>query len=284
MKLSLHALKTVPKAVIRGAQAKSPEILAGLAIAGVVLVVVESIKAGPEVKEAIDEANEDLSDLEEHGELTKDAKRKVLLVAAKRIGFAIVPAFVAAFLTIACIAGSLYFNNKQKAVLVAAATVSENQLQEYKDKVKELFGERKATQVEDEITADQIRKRLEEDPTIIETGHGSDMFFDTFSGQFFRSNIDYIRRVACDLQTMIRDGDEPTVSDLQHGLGLYCTDIADDYVLRGIGRGSDQTFEFTFSSHPKPYEDGMYITAISYPYQLIKKDRYKGTEDYYSYR
>ena len=301
MKLSLHALKTIPKAVIRGAQAKSPEILAGLAIAGVVLVVVESIKAGPEVKEAIDEANEDLSDLEEHGELTKDAKRKVLLVAAKRIGFAIVPAFVAAFLTIACIVGSLYFNNKQKAVLVAAATVSENQLQEYKDKVKELFGERKASQVEEEIHSEHLRAAEGDGhPTIIETGRGSDLIWDEVLGSYVRSSVEDYRRGAVDMTDYMKNeanadrGDYywPTVAEFMDRLGIDM-----EYRPKGCNRlqlvpdkGSPKdapTFHIRTSSHCAPYDADRYVTAIDYDVEDIdvyKMRQRSGKDREYSYR
>lgn len=273
MKLSWAAIKHGGKGIMRAAQAKSPELLAGLAIAGVVMLVVEAVKAGPKVMDAKEEAERDIDDLKTLGEMDKAAKRKVLLVAAKRIGFALIPTFVTAFITIACIVGSLYFNNRQKAVLAAAATISENSLREYKDKARDLLGEKKADQIEDDIIADKIRSALDEGD-VVETGHGSDMFYDNFTGQIFRSNIDYVRRVALDMQTMLRDGDDPRVSDLQHALGIRESEYADDYVLRGIGRGSNVTFEFRFSPHPKPHEEGKYITAIVYCTQAIGKDSY----------
>lgn len=285
MKLSLHALKMVPKAIIRGAQAKSPEILAGLAIAGVVLVVVESIKAGPEVKEAVEEAEEDLKDLEEHDELTKEAKRKVLLVAAKRIGIAVVPAFVAAFLTIGCIVGSLYFNNKQKAMLVAAATVSENQLQEYKDKVKELFGERKASQVDSDITSDKLRQlpKNADERFIIETGRGSDVIWDAEIGSLVRSSLEEYRRAALDMSDMMvhakgdmEDPYWPTKADFLDRLGIR-TDLRPsgcEMQLLSPDKGTTKSFSVTPEPHIDPYNPDNYITGIRYNTEMTKYYRY----------
>lgn len=83
---------------------------------------------------------------------------------------------------------------KDKAALGAVAVAGNDKLKEYKKKVEEKLGVKKADEIRKDIAADKVRTIDTDTADIIMTGKGNTLFCDCQSGRLFRSSIESIRR------------------------------------------------------------------------------------------
>lgn len=116
----------------------SPTILSIAAVAGVVGTVVVTSKAAVEADKRI----------------PKDSTK---LEAVKSVWDVYIPVVAVGGATIACIFCSNALSRKQQAALAAAYVALNKSYTEYKDKVKELFGEDGQAKVRDEIAKDHYK-------------------------------------------------------------------------------------------------------------------------------
>ena len=103
--------------------------------------------------------------------------------------------------SIACVVGSHICSNRQKEVLQSAYLLSQTTLQEYQKRVVERIGARKEKEVYDE-TVRAIADRNEplvmysDGGTVgevIDTGHGSSLFYDVPGDRYFKSDINFLK-------------------------------------------------------------------------------------------
>lgn len=146
---------------------ESPTILTGLGVAGVVITAVATgvatVKAVKRVEEAEQEKGEKLT------------KKEVVKVA----GPVYIPAVVAGAATIACIIGSNEINKKRQQALIEAYNALNESYLEYKDKVKEVYGEE---------ADEKVREQIAREKDIPEQDHQSSnalLFFDEHSNRYF---------------------------------------------------------------------------------------------------
>ena len=125
---------------------RSPEILTGIGIAGLVTTTIFAVKATPKALDLIAKAEE-----EKQEELTK-------LEAVKVAWKPYIPAAISGATSIACLIGATSVNAKRNAALAAAYKLSETALVEYKDKVIETIGEKKEKTIREEISKDRLEK------------------------------------------------------------------------------------------------------------------------------
>ena len=112
----------------------SPEILSGLAVAGVVTTAVLAVRATPK-------AVAQIKGMEELDPGTVILKRQRVALVWKYY----IPAALSAAGTIACIAGASRIGSRRNTALVAGMALADRAFQEYKEEVKEVLGERKET-------------------------------------------------------------------------------------------------------------------------------------------
>lgn len=187
----------------------SPEILTGLGIAGMFASVIFSIKATSKAVRAIDEKKK---------ELNKEklcAKETVQTVWKYYIPTAITFAAGAA-----CIIGSDAVHSKRSATIAAAYSISETALTEYKDKVREVIGENKESDVQAELARDKVVANPPSQGTIIITGKGDTLFMEAVTGQYFRSDIEKVRRVENDLNREMRSSMTISLNDVLCSFGI----------------------------------------------------------------
>lgn len=153
---------------LRAVAKKSPVLLAGAAVAGVVGVAVAAVKAGPKIKEAFDTKNEDLEDVElqvKGEEITdeeaKKLKKEIIVKFIKDLAITSLPVIISAGLTIACILGLNAVHLKKQAALTALVTIAEGQSDEFIAKAKEIIGEDKVDEIEKALFKDKLKKDSE---------------------------------------------------------------------------------------------------------------------------
>ena len=134
--------------------------------------------------------------------------------------------------SIFCIFGSNHLSKVRIAALASAYIASENNLKEYKDKVLEVAGKKKAQEVKDELIQDKIDKNPATAantiiPTITNTVDLS-LWYDVISDRYFYSNADYIRRAEIEGQAMLNQNGFVSLNDIYNLLGIKEIPLGDD--------------------------------------------------------
>lgn len=89
---------------------------------------------------------------------------------------------------------------KSLAALYAASETARKNLE---DSTLKKLGEKRYEEVQEEVAQDVLTKNPVSDATVIETGHGSFLCYDTLSGRYFRCCSDHIKRAVNDFNNRI---------------------------------------------------------------------------------
>lgn len=198
---------------------RSPEILTGLGIAGMISTVVLAVKATPKAMELISDAEEkgrlklekaDKYDNEHIDALVKEVRKPLNIVKVAWKPY--IPAAVTGVASIACIVGANSIHARRHAVLYSAYKLSETAFNEYKDKVVETVGEKKEKVIREKVAQDKITELKFHDDDIVYTGNGNTLFFDPISKTIFKSSRNSIEKSINDLNYRMSYGSEPYMS------------------------------------------------------------------------
>ena len=155
---------------------------------GVVLTTVSAVKATPKALESLEEAKEEKGE-----ELTRIEKIKIA-------GPKYVPSILIGTGTIACIMGANIMNKRHQAALVSAYALVDSSFKEYKQKLKELYGEETHNNVVDAIALEKAKEvgitaecmcansSLTDDEACGEPV----LFYDEYSNRYFESTIEQV--------------------------------------------------------------------------------------------
>lgn len=209
----MTSLKAFRKVIIE----KSPEILLGVAIFGSVSAVGMAIKVTPEAEFLIKEELEKISE-EQEIDITEiklkwsDYVRicwKVYLLTGIMLSTSIVAMIL-----------SNYIRAKRAGALATAFAITQETLRTYQDKVIEEVGKKKEEKIRDSVAKEKLKKHDKDNSMVVLTGYGNYLFFDAFSGRYFRSNIDEVKRALNDLNAKINKDFYASVNDFYDLLGL----------------------------------------------------------------
>jgi hypothetical protein len=220
----------------------SPAIMVGVAITG---VIVTSYLSGKATLEAVDiiQENEDLD-------------RNDLL---KKIAPVYIPTVVSGLLTIGCIIGSNRVSSKRAAAAYSVLALSERAFEEYKDKVTEKFGENKERAVRDEIAQDRVTNNPPN--TTLITGTGSVLCCELFTGRYFNSDIETLRKAQNDINAkLVKDMYAP-LSEFYYIVGLPTNSNA-----WNVGWESDKHMALEFTSVLSENN----VPCLAFDYNYIK--------------
>lgn len=221
-------MNTGIKAVLSRAErvftANSPIVLTAFGVVGIVGTVYATHKAtttaNKKVADAIYTHNLTASSLERIEGLTR-------METAKLVWKDYAPVVGIASLSVAAVIGAQYVNTKRAAALAAGYMVIEAKHEEYREKVEEIFGVKKAQDVDSAVNKGQIERARDRTVTV----HTGDVLcIDTLTGQPFSSNMEDLRRAQNDINNDILHGETPSVTDLYaklEGSGLKATRVTD---------------------------------------------------------
>lgn len=186
----MSRLSLITKNVGKVIADNSPVILTYMAAGGVLSTAVLAAKAGPKTEKLISEVRR----LQEEEGYPEASKFDVLLQASKDY----VPTALSAAFTIACIIGSNRISTRRNAALIGLYSLSETALREYREQVAETVGEKKELEIRDAATQKAYnRARPSQDAIIV--GSGNSLTFDSYTGRFFESNVEAIRKAQNDI-------------------------------------------------------------------------------------
>jgi hypothetical protein len=123
---------------------------------------------------------------------------------------------------------ALNVSNRRQAAMALALAVSDTTLREFQDKATELYGERKAGKIKEEVIADRLAKNPPIDGMVLDTGKGKSLFYDNYTGRYFMSDIDIVRRVELDLNQDLLQGYFISLNDLYERLNVPIITAGDE--------------------------------------------------------
>lgn len=206
---------------IRSVSSKhSPEILTGIGIAGMITTTILAVKATPKALQLIAEAEDKKFD-NGHGEAL--TKVEVVKTAWKPY----IPATVTGVTSAMCLIGASKVSLKRNAALATAYKLSETAFAEYKEKVVETIGEKKEKVVKEKIAKEKVQNNPVSSREVIITGKGDTLCFDTLSGQYFKSDIDRIKRIENELNKRMMSEMYISLNEFYSEVGLRRTKLGD---------------------------------------------------------
>lgn len=181
----------------------SSTILTGVGVIGVIATAVSAAVATPKALRRIHKEGYKRS-------LTK--WERVKLAAPAYIPTALIGAS-----TITCVLGANILNKRHQAALTSAYALLDTSYKEYKQKVKDIYGE----ESQNRIMQDLYDDKQEELPIPEE---GRQIFFDFFSLQFFESSIADIKKAERFVNSCLRRRGYVSLGEFYDELGIECTD------------------------------------------------------------
>lgn len=206
------------------------EIELGGEIALSIITGVLAFRAGIKAKDVIDKTKIEIECLEEEFDELPDAegkeeefrkkKNEIIINRVKECALPVIAPVATCAGSIICACKGYKDANKIIASLSAAYTFAQTELVEYKDKLPELLGDKKASEVEAAVAQEKVNNNPISDNKIVVTGQGDVLCYDTFSGRYFRSNAEKIRQKVNDLNEQLMDEYYISLNEFYYMLGL----------------------------------------------------------------
>lgn len=228
------------KMATKKAQKRSPEILMGFGIAGMITSTVLAVKVTPKALSLIEEEkNKQIAALpNKAGESGEDANPFIKLKPADIVKVAwkpYIPSILLTTASAACLIGANSVHARRHAALYSAYKLSETALTEYKDKVKEVIPEKKVKEIKHKLAEDKVEKSIEKEPEkketqskVIVANDGDIWFIDPFTNDSFPSTTAKIDAAINRLNRQMMDEMFVSLSDLYDEVGLDHTINSDD--------------------------------------------------------
>ena len=214
----------------------SPVILTAIGVAGVVTTAYLTHRAALQADKIIREESGDNPDNYSDG--FAGFREKAQLTWKLYI-----PPVSVAAVTCISIIGANRIGTRRAAAVAAAYTISERAYDEYKAKVVEKLGETKEKAVRDEIAQDRVNKTAANREVIITTNGGSVLCLDAWSGRYFESDMETIRKAQNDINAQIIHADYARVDDYYDIIGLEHTTASPEF-----GWNTNKMMELDFST------------------------------------
>lgn len=199
---------------------RSPEILTGIGIAGMITTTVLAVKATPKALTLINDAEVVKSAEGKEGSLTIPEKVKVTwkcYIPAATIGVA----------STGCLIGAQSIAGRRTAAIATAYKLSETAFKEFKEKTIETIGEKKVNDIREKMAEDKVTKNPVNENQVIITSTGNTLCYDGVSGRYFRSDIETIRRALNTINYRMTTEMYISLSEFYDELELEHTDVSD---------------------------------------------------------
>lgn len=182
----------------------SPTILTGLAVGGFITTVAMAVKATPKALHIIEMEEKYRMEAEDDPKYLKPMDALDTIEATWEC---YIPALGMGLLTIGCIIGANTISMRRNAALVSIFSITETTLREYQAKVVQTIGDKKEEKIRAEIAEENMAKNPPRDNTIVMTGKGDYLCMDTYTGRYFRSDVETIRSAVNDFnQKLLQEG------------------------------------------------------------------------------
>lgn len=252
---------------MNGSQARKivSGILSCAASIGVIVTTVTAIKATPKALELIHNNSKKNHD----GDPYAFTKKEAVTSAWK----CYIPSAAIGVSTIACIIGANILTGKQQIALSSAYALIQNSYKEYKDKLKELYGEEAHNAIVDAIVKENCNDTHITTVggwlnTTLDFGEGDEpevtrLFYDSYSKRYFESTIEKVIQAEYHLNRNFVFRGITALNELYDFLGLPNTSYGDN-----VGWSSyDEIYWLDFNHRRAKLKDGTEIYIIEMVYE-----------------
>lgn len=243
----------IVKRAKKAATDNAPTILTAIGVTGTVTTAILASRASFRAAEVLSDAERDKRLYGQDGKPRPDKSPRLktkseladeALTLNEKIDLVwkhYVPAIGTGAVTIACIIGANRVSSTRAAALASAYSVSQELFKEYKDKVVEKLGEKKEQAVRDEISQDRVTKNPP--PEVVLVGTGTHLCMDMYSGRYFLSTLEDLKKAENDTNYQILHSDYASLSDYWDNVGLPRTTESDE-----VGWNPDMKLEVEYGS------------------------------------
>jgi hypothetical protein len=168
-----------------------------------------------------------------------------------------IPPVISGSMTIGAIVMANRIGTKRAAALAAAYTISEKAFEEYREKVVERMGEKDESKLRNEIVQDRVKQAPPSEGNILMVAGGDHLFLEMYTGRYFRSDIETIRKAINEINYKINTHGYASISDFYDLIGLAHTAVSDS-----MGWNSDKLMDINFDAVLS--EDGQPCVGISF--------------------
>lgn len=233
-------------------------ILTSIGGVGVIATTVMAVKATPKALEKLDTAKEEKGE-----ELTK---MEAVRVAAPSY----IPTIIMGAGTLACIFGANIMNKKQQAALVSAYALIDSSFKEYKQKLKELYGEEAHENIVNAIAVEKAKEvGITAESMCANTCLTDDescgdpvLFYEEWSGRYFESTIEQVITAQYHLNRNFVLRGYVTLNELYEFLGLETTDYGNT-----VGwTVEDELYWVDFNHKKVVLDDGLECYIVETPW------------------
>lgn len=244
-------LNSLINATRRAVHDHSPSILTAMGVSGVVTTAYLTHQATWSAYEIIAH-DESITGAEE------DPKTR-LKNRARLVWRMYIPPVISGTATIVCIVTASRIEHRRVAAATAAYSLTERAFSEYKDKVVDKFGATKEQQVRDEVAADRMNANPPANTGVIVTGQGNVLCCELYTGRYFESDMEKLRRAQNDINAKLLKHDYCHLADFYYILGIPYTSNSHE-----VGWESSRQMELEFTTAMS--DDGRPCIAFEYNY------------------
>lgn len=211
------------------------EIMLGAAIAGTIVTGVLSWRAGIKVDKIISEQKEKLEANEEDmlnegaddAQIEEMRKDNTIETIKRVVPVASLPVLAGTSTIIAVVCGYKAAST-QIATLSTLYSLADKALTDHMDKAKEVIGEKKTQEITDLVNADKVKNNPPGKNEVFITGKGETLCYDDYSGRYFKSDAESIRKAVNDINAQLRDDYFVSLNEFYALLGLSNVKLGDD--------------------------------------------------------
>ena len=228
-------LNNVMKVVEKFVRDNSPHILTGASVLGTIATAALTGKASYRAASIIkDEENAMPLRL-----------RRDPFTTGEKIGLVwkeFIPAISVGVVTIASTIGANRIGTRRTVAMATALSITERAFTDYRGKVVERLGQKKEQGVLDEIAADRTRENPVSNQVLV-LGNGDVLCFDLFTGRYFNSSVDALKKAQNDVNAQIINCMYASLGDFYDHIGLPGTSFSEE-----VGWNSDKLLDLIFSA------------------------------------
>lgn len=186
-----------------------------------------------------------------------DAKER-LIERTKLVWKLYIPAGISAASTITCVVAANRVETKKTIAAQTAFAVSQRVFSDYRDKVVEEFGEHKDRSIRDKVADERVKNTAPAGDIMI-SGPGNVLCCEMFTGRYFTSDMETLRKAENELNAKILAHDYASFNDFYYMVGLASTSASSQ-----LGWRSNKLMKLEFSTVLT--EDGRPCLAFDYNY------------------
>lgn len=283
-KLNMHSVKNMVKASAKFMEKNAPAICAGVAIAGLVGSVVAAIKAGPEVKKALEEAaikkNEQaLKERMQEGkddtpieDLTLKEKAPIYFKYFWKTGLLVL-------VSATCMIASVRFGNKQIRTMAVLAAAAESNLTNFEGAAKDLLGEKKFEELKNKVIDNDMEKSGNMDVQeefVVKTNRGTTLCYEPWFRTYFRMSIEDVKLAVADIEKQYVSNCEVCYDDIYETFKIAAPLNIEETIKR-FNNGQDQDLLKDFGYFRDPDGDASDYAPEFMPYSKVV--RVNGVEE-----